>query len=126
MRYLLILLLISLQVNALNGQEPLPPVEQPLNRLYYYDGKFGLAYEFGKYGFVDRAQRVRIPFRYDLALPFYPPGYARAQINYQHFFIDTTGTEYPVVNHIDKLYPDVMALDLSNQKLDSIPREVFD
>lgn len=104
--------------------------EAVLNKIYFYQDRFGLAYEQGKYGFIDKSLRTRISFRYYEAMPFDYTGFAWAKRledgqKQLQFVIDTLGNEYPLAYDVADLTDSTTALDLRNRDLDALPTEVF-
>jgi Leucine rich repeat/WG containing repeat len=110
-----------------------------LDRIYFYDGKFGLSYDSNlrKYGFIDKDLNIKIEFKYDAADNFDANGFAKVTLpsnlissnpkisTFYYALIDTTGREYKVINDISQLNSKVLALDLRNKYLKEIPKEVF-
>ncbi len=101
-----------------------------LAKIYFYQDRFGLAYENGQYGFIDKNLKTKIDFKYMEAMPFDYTGFAwvkrlddnRKQIE---FVIDTLGKEYPLAYDITEMKETTLALDLRNRDLDSLPQDVF-
>lgn len=101
--------------------------ERILSALYSKAGKdkFKSTEKGGKFGLVDSEGKVLTEFKYDEAISFDETGFAKVKYDSREFFVDTTGQEYPVVMDIRKLGPEITAIDLSNQNIDTIPSEVF-
>jgi hypothetical protein len=110
-----------------------------LDRIYFYDGKFGLSYDSNlrKYGFIDKDLNIKIEFKYDAADNFDANGFAKVTLpsnfissnleipTFYYALIDTTGREYKVVKDISQLNSKVLALDLRNKYFKEMPKEVF-
>ena len=99
-------------------------------KICFYKDRFGLAYdkEKGLYGFIDKELNTKIDFKYKEASPFDETGFAKVQLEYIYYLIDTLGQEYKLatdVNH-NQLDSSITALDLRNQYLKAIPSEVFE
>lgn len=101
--------------------------ERVLDRIYFYQGQFGLAYdkENYHYGFIDKNLVCKIAFQYEEALPFDYTGYARVKRNNIYYLIDTAGLEYPLATETNQLDDEITALDLRNQGLDTLPSCIF-
>jgi Leucine rich repeat/WG containing repeat len=102
-----------------------------LDKIYFYDGKFGLAYDKNsqKYGFIDPNLNTKIEFKYKEALSFDYDGFAKVKKEINEvpidFLIDTLGYEYKLTTGIKQLDSTITVLDLRDQKLDRIPPAVF-
>ena len=99
-----------------------------LDKIYFYDGKFGLAYDKNTrgYGFIDKDLKIKIKFEYNEALPFDYTGYAKVKRVDIYYLIDTTGKiEYKLATYINQLDSSSIALDLRGKNLDIIPNEIF-
>ncbi len=94
-----------------------------LDKIYFYDGKFGLAYHkdennaFGRYGFIDKNLNIKIKFKYIEALPFDNKGFAKVKEYGVYYLIDTTGKQYKLATNISQLDSSITALDLQNSAL---------
>ncbi len=99
--------------------------QEVLNKIYFYQGRIGLAYELGKYGFIDKDLNTKIGFKYDEALPFDYTGFARVKRDNKNFLIDTTGREYLVAIDMEQLTSEMVALDLRNRNLERLPSSIF-
>ncbi len=98
-----------------------------INVFYFYDDKIALAYKNGKYGYILKNGKVKIPFNYDQATPFEASnGFARVQREGKSYLIDTTGKEFLLASNSLSLNGKVEALDLRNQHLSKLPDYVFD
>ncbi|MFN0036897.1 MAG: leucine-rich repeat domain-containing protein [Saprospiraceae bacterium] len=102
-----------------------------LDKIYFYEGRFGLAYAGGSYGFIDKNLNTKIAFRYTEALPFDHTGFAwvkgwddndEKQLD---FLIDTLGNEYPLASDVEELNETTTALDLRNRNIDTLSSVVF-
>lgn len=97
----------------------------------FYERRFALAFKNGMYGFIDKEGNPVIPYNYKRAEPFTYTGYARVQKEAEgsnrliDFLIDTSKNLYKVAYRVEDLKPDIEALDLSDQKLSTIPKEIF-
>jgi Leucine-rich repeat (LRR) protein len=99
-----------------------------LDKIYFYDDKFRLAYDKDNknYGFIDKDLNIKIDFKYDEALPFDNTGFAKVKKRNAYYLIDTTGTiEYKLATDINQLDSNITALDLRNKELTKIPPSVF-
>jgi len=99
--------------------------ERIISQFYFYEGEFALAYNGGRYGFIDKEGNIRIPFEYEEAIPFDYTGFARVKKGGQLYLIDMWGREYPLATELNQLQKGVRALDLRGRVLDSIPPVVF-
>jgi hypothetical protein len=102
--------------------------EQTLALIHFYKNKFGLAYKDGYYGFINKQLDTMIEFKYTEALPFdRETGFAKVKVasDDPYLLIDTFGNEYKLATHWNQLDSNTIALDLSYQKLDMLPNEVF-
>jgi hypothetical protein len=101
-------------------------MEQSKNQnIYFYAGKFALAYRNNKYGFIDKEGKEIIPCQYDLAGYFDDSGYAKVRKEGKDFLLDTAKNEYKVAYNITEIDKETTALDLRGQKLDSLPASIF-
>lgn len=107
------------------AQSNLALANKIIGAFYFYDNRFALAFKNNKYGFIDTEGNVLIKYNYEDARQFDNTGLSRARRNNQNYFIDTTGREYLLANRIDQVNPNVLALDLSNSRFQSVPPEVF-
>ncbi len=101
-----------------------------LDKIYFYQDRFGLAYENGRYGFIDKNLQTRIGFKYFEAMPFDYTGFAWVKRWDDHqkqleFVIDTFGNEYALAYDGTEMNETITALDLRNRDLDSVPLDVF-
>ena len=98
-----------------------------LDKIYFYDGKFGLAYDKvkEKYGFIDKDLNIKIDFIYEEALPFDRDDYSKVKLNGDYFLIDTFGNNYKLATDINHLDSNITALDLRGTILKEIPQLVF-
>lgn len=99
-----------------------------LDKIYFYDDKFGLAYDKnrGKYGFIDKNLKIKIHFKYEEAFSFDYDGWAKVKRDGILYLMDTTGTEYRLATDINHSNAKVTALDLSYTNLSKIPKAVFE
>ncbi len=102
-----------------------------LDKIYFYEDRFGLAYENGRYGFIDKNLKTKIDFRYIEAMPFDYTGFAWVKkegeglsMKQIDFLIDTLGNEYPLAYDIAEINDSTTALDLRSRDLDSLPPTV--
>ncbi|MBC7776218.1 MAG: leucine-rich repeat domain-containing protein [Phycisphaerae bacterium] len=101
-----------------------------LDKIYFYEDRFGLAYENNKYGFIDKNLNTKIDFKYMEAMPFDYTGFAwvkrlddnRKQVE---FVIDTLGKEYTLAYDVTEMKETTEALDLRNRDLDTLPQAIF-
>ena len=108
-----------------------------LDKIYFYDDKFGLAYQNDHYGFIDKDLNMKIEFKYETALPFDYHGFAKVgrtryftdesptRHKFIDYLIDTLGVEYKLGTDILKLDSSITALDLMDKELKGIPSLVF-
>jgi hypothetical protein len=113
------------------AQEARDKAEAVLDKIYFYEGSFGLAYDKSKlsYGFIDKDLNVKIDFKYREALPFEDNGFAKVKrwkdSAFQYFLIDTLGNEYLLATELSQLNAQVTALDMREKSLKTIPPKVF-
>lgn len=97
-----------------------------LDKIYFYEDRYGLAYSGGHYGFIDKDLKTRIEFAYSEAMPFDYTGYAWVKRgNFEQFMLDTLGHEHPLAYDVSEIKETTTALDLRNRSLDSLPAELF-
>ncbi len=100
-----------------------------LDKIYFYNGTFGLAYSeeayYKRYGFINRNLETKIEFKYTEALPFDYEGFAKVKRDDMYFLIDTTGHEYRLATEINQLDSSIVALDLRGKNLSTVPPSVF-
>jgi len=96
-----------------------------ISAFYFYDNRFALAFKNNKYGFIDTEGNVLIKYNYDDARQFDNTGLARVVRNNQNYFLDTTGREYLLAERIELLDENVLAFDLNNRMLQSVPQQVY-
>ncbi len=100
--------------------------KEVIDALYFYGGKFALAYKDGRYGFIDKSGKLLIDYRYDNATPFDVfTGFAKVSIDKLNYLVDTTGREYLLAESSKGLSGDIEAIDLSKNNLTEIPRDIF-
>lgn len=110
-----------------------------LNRIYFYQDRFGLAYDKynNKYGFIDKNNNIKIEFKYDEAKSFDPQGLAQvgkdlsARLtgdldgkNLVQYLIDTLRHEFPLELRKSRLKKDTRAIDFSYSNLYFIPIKI--
>ena len=79
-----------------------------------------------KYGFINKEGIEVIPYHYDEATPFnFKTGFAEVKVRNNTFLIDTAGRRFLLAKNLTELSPRTEALDLRNEKLDSIPDFIF-
>ncbi|MFN0214103.1 MAG: leucine-rich repeat domain-containing protein [Saprospiraceae bacterium] len=102
-------------------------VTDVLDKIYFYDGRFGLAFDKGsyRYGFIDKSLTTKIVFKYGEAQPFDWTGFAKVKKDADYFFIDTLGNEYHLATELNQLSSKITALDLRRKKLAEIPDTVL-
>lgn len=100
-----------------------------IDNIFFYAGKFGLAYNAGKFGFIDKEGNTMINFDYVGARPFNELGFAWAAQQgigrEQKFWVDTAGKNYHLAENLNELTSHTQVLDLSGITLDSLPDSVF-
>ena len=103
-----------------------------INTFSFYDGKFALTHRDGRYDgevlfyFIDKnADEVEKLGRWEHATQFGINGYAMVKESDVDYLIDTAGNSYRTAYRTEDLNIEVEALDLSGQKLDTIPNIVF-
>ena len=103
-------------------------VTSVINKIYFYGGTFGLAYNDSSktYGFIDKQLNNKIDFKYSEAFSFDYTGYAKVKRGLYYYLIDTLGNEYRLATDIIQLNSNTEALDLRNKKLSTIPIEVLE
>jgi hypothetical protein len=99
-----------------------------LDKIYFYDDKFGLAYDKnnGSYGFIDKNLNTKIEYKYEEAFPFDWRGFAKVKKETIYYLIDTLGNEYKLATDIAQLDSTITALDLGDKQLDSFPSVVLE
>ena len=107
-----------------------------LDKIYFYDGKFGLAYQpekifgkesnfFSKYGFIDKNLKTKIKFIYEEAQPFDRSGFAKVKKGLTSYIIDTTGYEYQLATDLEQLNSNITALDLRDKTIRKIDSNIL-
>ncbi|MBK8425514.1 MAG: WG repeat-containing protein [Lewinellaceae bacterium] len=68
--------------NARQAEAGQQKATKALERLYFYKGRFGLAYDEinSRFGFVDKNGNTTIPFKYNRLWPFDEQGFARGVV----------------------------------------------
>ena len=79
----------------------------------------------GKYGFVNRDGKLRIPYEYDDAGAFNQFGLAVVENGGNEYLIDAKNNRYRPVDNIGSINGDSEAIDLSRKRLNEIPPEIF-
>ena len=116
----------KLEQELKSNTDALKDAQKLVNAFYFYDGKIALAYNNGKYGYINKNGALIIPYKYKKATHFEEStGFASAERDGQHYLIDTTGREYLLANNSQSLNGAVEALDLRNQHLSELPKYVF-
>lgn len=91
--------LASLQVVAEKNQNL-------IKAFYFYNGRFALAFNSGRYGFVNNDGDTLIDYKYTHAIPFGQKyGYAivKRKENGPEFLLDTTKVEYKLARNVNNL-----------------------
>jgi hypothetical protein len=97
-----------------------------LDAIYFYDNKIALAYNDGKYGFINKNGNTQIAYKYDQAGCFDAiTGFAKVSLNKKNYLVDTVGREYPLAETLNALSGEIEALDLSKSHLTELPKEIF-
>lgn len=106
-------------------------VSKVLDRLYFYNNRFGLAFDpvNERYGFIDKSGRTLIPFKFHTLSPFDAQGFARGrkaegQGWRTEYLVDTLGNSYRLATEVGQLDSTTRALDLRNRGLASLPDAV--
>ncbi len=107
-------------------EDALAKAQATLDKIYFYDGKFGLAYANGIYGFIDKNLQTKIDFKYTEAFSFDDDGWAKVKRDSVAYLIDTTGTEYTLATDLNQLNTTITALDLRGKNLSEIPKDIFE
>ena len=95
-------------------------------KIFFYENRFCVAFQNGKFGFIDRNGNTVLPYIYDEAQPFdIFSGFAIVNRNNTRYLIDTTGTEYLLSENPAAVNLETLALDLRNKDLVAIPSQVF-
>ncbi|MEM7654907.1 MAG: leucine-rich repeat domain-containing protein [Bacteroidota bacterium] len=106
-----------------------------LDQMYFYKGRFGLTLKnVGerydpkyRYGFIDRNGEEVIPFEFEEATAFSTDdGFARVKVEGKKYLLDTLGVKYVLAESLEELKPETEALDLHEQRLDSLPDNLGD
>ncbi len=100
-----------------------------VDAFYFYDDKFALAYgeiEYIKrFYFINKqGDPVAKLGQWDKAEPFDIRGFAKVQQYGKDYLLDTLGTRYLLATSLEALDEQTRALDLSRQKLDSLPAQL--
>ncbi|SEJ59775.1 WG containing repeat-containing protein [Dyadobacter sp. SG02] len=77
-----------------------------IKAFYFYNGRFALAFNSGRYGFVNNDGQVLIDYKYSSAIPFGQKyGYAivKKQDNGPEFLLDTTRAEFKLTRNVNFL-----------------------
>lgn len=94
-----------------------------IDAFYFYNDQLALAFKGNKYGFINKEAQVRIPYKYDQALPFNEiTGLASVSINNIEYLIDTSGHEFLMVVDADLINARTESVDLSNFRLKKLPQ----
>ncbi|MBL7774789.1 MAG: WG repeat-containing protein, partial [Saprospiraceae bacterium] len=93
---------------------------------YFYGGRFALAFDGRRYGYIDKLGEPSIPFDYETATPFdATTGFARVSRGGARFLLDTFRREYRLAEDLHQLGPDIRAVDLSHKNLAFFPEELL-
>nr|WP_157472355.1 leucine-rich repeat domain-containing protein [Neolewinella persica] len=110
------------------AQEQADLAEAVLDKIYFYEGEFGVATEESrsgiKFGFINKKLETKIEFKYNEAHPFDDFfGFAKVKRGEKYYFIDTTGREFLLATEFSSVRKkDVQALDISNTRLGVLSR----
>lgn len=104
-----------------------------INSLYFYRDSFALASKrittstdtLIKYGFIDKFGNTTIKYKYDEASSFDKTEFAKVKRDGYDYLIDTKGNEYRTANNIGQLNKDIIALDLRNEDISELPKNVY-
>ncbi len=93
---------------------------------FFYAGRFALAFDGRRYGYIDRQGDPSIAFQYGFAGPFDPAtGFARVTRDGNRFLLDTLGREYRLAEAVDQIDARTQAVDLRGKNLAFVPDELF-
>ncbi len=103
-------------------QSALSKADRLIDAFYFYNDQLALAFKGNKYGFINKEAQVRIPYKYDEALPFNEiTGLASVRINNIEYLIDTSGHEFLTIVDADLINAGTESVDLSNFRLKKFP-----
>lgn len=88
-----------------------------IDNIFFYAGKFGLAYNAEKFGFIDKEGNTMINFDYVGARPFNELGFAWVHTGKDEVCIDTLGNEYMYADDLLNLTNQTIILELSSNDL---------
>jgi Leucine-rich repeat (LRR) protein len=108
-------------------------VQNLSDALYFYEGRFALAFSNNKYYFIDKnGDKVEKLRDWDKAEKFEETGFAKVKIaepgevkSYMDFILDTSGHYYKSIYNINDIARKFTAVSLSHKKLDSLPTRIF-
>ena len=105
-----------------------------LDKLYFYEGKFGLTLQNTgtendpkyQYGYINKKGEEVIGFEFDEASPFSVwDGYARVKKDNRNYLLDTIGKVYLVANSVAALTNETLALDLASYNASQLPATLW-
>ncbi|MEL6274300.1 MAG: hypothetical protein AAFU03_04205, partial [Bacteroidota bacterium] len=110
---------------SLAAQNAADRAEAVLDKIYFYEGEFGLATE-EKYGkikfvFINKDLETKINFVFEEAQPFDNTGFAKVKYGDNYYLIDTSGQRYLLAEGLNQLTPTTEALDLRGQSIIRFP-----
>lgn len=96
----------------------------------FYEGRFTWVFKSGKFGLINREGELVTHYEYANVEQFDYTGFAKvkkidADGKLIDYLIDTSGNQFKVAYNVDDLQYDIVALDLRNIKLDSLPNKIF-
>ena len=89
-----------------------------IDKMYFYDGKFGLSFNGEKWGFIDKKGNTKIDFKYESAGVFNAYGFARVEDNGKKLLIDTAGHNYKLAESLREVNKSTQAIIIKNERID--------
>lgn len=104
--------------------------ERLIKALYFYEGKYALAYQNGRYGYINKDGHPVIPYKYNEATPFSAiTGFAKVKRNRVSYLLSTDSSEYQLAEDLASLLSKnnkANALDYSNRRSGTFPFALFE
>jgi len=117
---------INLQIEKLRVDSALAVSQKLVDAFYFYDNKFGLAYKYNKFYFIDKQGNEVVKLgKWKKAEQFNEYGYAKVIDDSIEFIIDTLGNKYRFASNLVDLNNEIEAFNFSNQEIKRIPQKIL-
>ena len=98
-------------------------IEVLTNQFFFYEDSVARIFEYKskKHIYINKQGALLVEDRFGRAEEFKSPGFAKAEVNKTEYLIDTKGNKYKVASSLKDIPNDIIALDLRNHGLETLP-----